>query len=260
MRPEEKEASKKYNLIAEHYYNWRTKLHPEGWMYNEHLEMPATFSLLGDIKRKKILDIGCGAGIYARLLTNKGAIVKGFDISDEMLKIAKQDNPKLDLRKGSFYDIPFKEKFDIAIAPLVVNYAKDWNKIFVQVSNLLKPNGIFIFSIGNPITETAEKLKIKGKRIKYRGLSARVLYDYFTERKIYGIWRNILHKKQARNMRMPTYHKTYETIIETVIKNGFEIVGYKDCFPTKKSKGLFPEEYKFLSKIPYFCVWKVKKK
>lgn len=259
MKLEEKEAKEKYDKVAEHYHNWRTKINPKGWMFNEHLEMPSTLSMLGNIKGKKILDIGCGAGIYSKIMHKKGALVKGFDLSDEMLRIAKLENPDLDLRKGSFYKIPFKEQFDIAIAPLVIDYAKDWNKVFSQVNSRLKRDGEFIFSIGNPITETAEKLIINGKRMKYKGISARVLYDYFKERKIYGTWKNILHKKQVINIKMPTYHKTYETIIGIILKNGFQIVNYKDCFPTKKSKKLFPEEYKFLSKVPYFCVWKVKK-
>ncbi|MBP7708079.1 class I SAM-dependent methyltransferase [Candidatus Pacearchaeota archaeon] len=260
MKPDEQEAMKNYDLVAEHYNNWRTKMHPQGWIFNEHLEMPATFELLGNIKNKKVLDIGCGGGIYAKQMTQKGAIVKGFDISEEMLAIAKINNPNLDLRKGSFYKIPFKEKFDVAIAPLVIDYAKDWDKVFKEINSKLNKGGEFIFSVGNPVTEISEKLERKGKRIKYKGIPARVLYDYFTERKIYGTWKNILHKKEVTHVRMPTYHRTYESIIKIIIKNGFEIVDYKDCFPTKESKKLFPEKYKFLSKVPYFCVWKVKKK
>jgi len=141
MKPDEKEAARKYNVIGEHYHNWRTKIHPEGWVYNEYLEMPATFELLGNIKGKKVLDIGCGAGIYAKHMTKKGAKVKGFDISDEMLRLAKQDNPKLDLRKGSCYKIPFKEKFDIAIAPLVLDYISDLGKALRQVKKVLKKGG-----------------------------------------------------------------------------------------------------------------------
>jgi len=260
MKTDEKEANEKYNQVAEHYHSWRTKVHPNGWMFNEHLEMPATFELLGDIKGKTILDIGCGGGIYAKKMTELGAEVKGFDLSEEMLVIAKKSNPKLDLRKGSFYKIPFKEKFDIAIAPLVIDYAKEWDLVFKQVNNHLVPRGYFIFSVGNPVTETAEKLEIDGERYKYRGISARVLYDYFTERKIYGVWKNIKKAKKALNIRMPTYHHTYESIIKIILRNGFEIVDYKDCYPTKESKKLFPEQYNFLSKVPYFCVWKVRKK
>lgn len=260
MKPEEKEAKSKYDIIAEHYHNWRTKLNPSGWMYNEHLEMPATLKLIGNVKDKKILDFGCGTGIYTKILKNKGAQIKGFDISSRMLKIANDYVKDVEFKQGTGNKIPFDEKFDVVIASLVLDYFEDWDKPLKEINRVLKNNGYFIFSIGNPISEVSEKYKIKGKRVKYKGISARVLGDYFKERKIYGTWKNILHKKEVMSIRMPTYHKTYETIIKTIINNGFEIVDYIDCFPTKQSKKLFPDEYRFLSKIPYFCVWKIKKK
>ena len=251
MKRDEKEAKKKYDVVAEHYHNWRTKIHPEGWIYNEYLEMPATFEVLGNIKGKKVLDIGCGAGIYVKEMTRKGAIVKGFDISDEMLRIAKQDNPKLDLRRSSFYKIPFKEKFDVVIAPLVLDYAKDLGKVLKQIKKVLKKKGYFVFSLRNPVVEVTKKVDWKKK------ILVREFDRYFNERKIYGTWKNILHKKKVKNIKMPTHHKTYETIIKTIIKEGFEIIDYKDCFPLKKAQKLWPKEYEFLSNIPYFCVWKV---
>jgi len=251
MKKEEKEVEKKYDFLAELYHNLRTKKFPGGWFYNEMLEMPAALELLGKVKDKKILDFGCGTGIYAKLLTKKGAKVKGFDISKEMIKIAKEENPKLDLKIGSGYKIPFKEKFDIVIATLVIDYFKDWNAVFREVKKVLKNNGFFIFSIGNQVSECIEKVIHNGEKLRVLGKK-----DYFNEKKIYGIW-NVDGKKKIR---MPTHHKTYETIIKTIVKNGFEIVDYKDCFPLKKSKKLFPKDYAIYSKIPYFCVWKIKKK
>jgi len=253
MKPEEKEAIKKYSIVAENYHYFRTKKYPGGWMYNEMLEMPATFELLGNLKAKKILDLGCGAGIYARLMTKKGAKVKGVDISPEMLAIAKKENPKLDLRLASIYKIPFKEKFDIVVAPLVLDYIVDWDKAFKQINKVLKKGGYFIFSAGNPVSEITKKTSKSKPWI-------REFEDYFKERKVYGVWKNILYKKEVKDVKMPSYHKTYETIIKTIIKNGFEIVDYKDCYPLKKAKKLFPKEYTFLIKVPYFCVWKVRKK
>ena len=253
MKPEEKEAKRKYKIVAEHYHNFRTKMYPGGWMYNEMLEMPGTFELLGNVKGKKVLDFGCGAGIYARILTEKGAKVKGFDLSEEMLKIAKRENPKLDLRLGSGYNIPFKEKFDVVIAPLVLDYFNDWDKTFREVNRVLKKKGIFVFTIGNPVSE----ITVKADKNK---LWVREFQDYFKERKVYGTWYDIVYKGQVRDVKMPSYHKTYETVIKTIIRNGFEIIDYKDCFPLKKAKKIFPKHYQFLSKVPYFCVWKVKKK
>jgi ubiquinone/menaquinone biosynthesis C-methylase UbiE len=170
-----------------------------------------------------------------------------------MLNIARRENPSLDLRAGSFSKIPFNEKFDIAIAPLVIDHVKDWNKGFKEVKRVLKKGGYFIFSIGNPVFEVTIKTDKKKKFV-------REFRDYFNEFKDYGVWGNILYKKEVRNVKMPSYHRTYEKIIKIILENGFEIVGYKDCRPLLKSKKLFPKEYSFLSKVPYFCVWKVKKK
>ncbi len=253
MKKEEKEAKSKYDIIAEHYHNFRTKEHPEGWFYNEMLEMPATLELLGNVKGRKVLDFGCGTGIYTKILKKKGAKIKGFDISSGMLKIAKEWVPEVEFKKSSGYNIPFKEKFDVVVASLVLDYAKDWNKVFKQVKKLLKKGGIFVFSGGNPVSEITKKVN-KNKPL------IREFQDYFKERKVYGRWKNILHKDEVKDVMMPSYHKTYETIIRTIIRNGFEIIDYKDCFPLKKSKKLWPKEYAFVSKVPYFCVWKVRKK
>lgn len=242
---EEREVIKKYNFMAKEYHDYRTKLTPAGGFFNEMLEVPATLSLLGNVKGEKILDFGCGTGIYAKLLAKKGAIVKGFDISPEMIKIANQENPKLELKVGSAYNIPFKEKFDIVLASLVVHYLGDWNKMFSEVRRVLKPRGIFLFSTGNPVAEFSEKINVKNKRI-------RALGDYFKEGKKYAIWQS--------KLKVFSYHRTYETLINSILKNNFEIIGYKDAFPIKKAKKFFPEDYKVYSKIPFFTVWRLRLK
>ncbi len=243
MKTEEKEIIEKYGIVAEEYHE--TRVAGEGF-YNEYLEMPATLNMLGEIKGKKILDFGCGTGIYLKLLTDKGAIVKGFDISPKMLEIAKRENPKLDLRLGSGNKIPFNEKFDIVVAPLVLGYLENWDLVFSQIKRFLSKNGFFVFSIRNPVIESFGKLKEKQGEIF--DLKMR---NYFKEDKFYTKWKKI---------EMPSYHKTYETIIKTILRNNFEIVDYVDCFPLEKAKKLFLRDYNKFSKIPYFCVWKIKLK
>ncbi len=251
MKPEEKEAAKKYDFLAESYPHLRTKKNRYGWFYNEWLEMPAMLYLMGNVKGKKILDFGCGSGIYAKFLTKKGAKVKGFDISKSMLVIAKRENPNLDLRLGSGYKFPFKEKFDIVQGSLVLDYLKDWDKVFKEVKRVLKNKGIFVFSIGNPVSEVAKKVFFKGKKLRVLGIN-----NYFNEKVLYANW----NFEDLPKVKMPYHHKTYETIINTIFKNGFEVTGYKDTSPSRVSKKYFPKEYKICAKIPYFCVWKVRKK
>ncbi len=247
---EERTAKNVYNNIAESYHNHRTKLYPKGWFFNEFLEMPTTLELLGNVKGKKILDFGCGSGIYAKLLTKKGAKVSGFDISEKMLAIARKENPKLDLRYGSGYNIPFKGRFDIVLASLTIHYLKDWDKVFQEVRRVLKKGGFFVFSTGNSVSEIMEKIVLNGK--EYRVLGTK---NYFKKYKIYASW-----KMNNKEVQVSAYHRPYEEIIRTIIKNGFEIADYKDAFPSKKGKKLFPDDYKTYSRRPFFCVWKVMKK
>jgi len=85
-------------------------------------------------------------------------------------------------------------------------------------------------------------------------------YKYFRIKKGHDITKIYNKWKKDLEVRMPTYHKTYQTIIKTIIKNGFEIIDYKDCFPSKQSKKLFPKEYEDCSKIPFFLCLESEKK
>lgn len=249
---EEIEARRMYDNSAGFYHDYRTKVNPRGWFFNELLEMPTSLDLLGEVKNKKILDYGCGSGIYAKILKRKGANVKGFDISKEMLKIAKKNNPDIEFKQGSGYNIPFKSKFDIIIAPLVVHYMKNWDRMFKEMKRVLNNKGIVIFSTGNPVYEVNKTLAIKSKKYKVLGINS-----YFKESLNYNIWVNPYNHKKIK---APFYHKTYETIIKTILRNGFEIIDYKDCFPLKKAKRLFPKEFSKYSKMPIFMVFKLRKK
>jgi len=246
---EEKEAIALYDMIAEEYHEHRTKTNPQGWFFNEFLEMPTTLKILGNVKGKKILDFGCGSGIYAKLLTQKGAIVKGFDISESMLSIARKLNPHLELKRGSGYHIPFTEKFDIVLCSLTLHYMKNLSKVFSEVKRVLKKQGIFIFSIDNPVTKSSKSIIHQGKKYKALGIES-----YFKDRVRYYEWPSI--KGTAK---IPVYLKTYGSLIKSIVKNGFKIIDYEDAFPSPKAKKLFPKEYELYSKMPYFCVWKLQK-
>ncbi len=54
------------------------------------LEKPSYLGLFGDIQNLKILDLACGDGFYTRMIKEMGAEITGIDISEEMIKLAKQ--------------------------------------------------------------------------------------------------------------------------------------------------------------------------
>src|SRR5215469_2169403 len=53
------------------------------------LHFPAVNAVLGEVKGKRILDVGCGDGLFPRLLAHRGASVVGFDRAPEKIAEAQ---------------------------------------------------------------------------------------------------------------------------------------------------------------------------
>ncbi|MBI2630469.1 class I SAM-dependent methyltransferase [Candidatus Pacearchaeota archaeon] len=245
----EKEIMKGYNILAEEYYQSRKDKKGTSYFYNQLLEMPTTLKLLGNIRGKKVLDLGCGPGIYAKVLSEKGASVKGIDISEKSIEIAKKEAPHAEFIIGDAEKLPYKNfEFDIVLSPLMLGHLKSWNKVLSEIYRVLKKGGLFIFSYHNPVTE---------KNIKHNWFFKRFreLNGYFEEERIIKIW-----EKENKNFEMIHYHKTYSTIIKLLVAHRFEIIDYEDCKPLLESKESYPKDYKKTINYPTFCVWKVKKK
>lgn len=233
-----------YNKAAKEYHNLRTKKNTTGWFYNELLEMPTTLKLLGNIEGKKILDLGCGPGLYTKELIKRGAKVKAMDISEEEIKIAQKENPEIEFKVGDSENLPYNDKeFDIVLATLVLEHIEDWTNSLREIKRVLNKGGIFIFSTGNPVTNCI--------RVKENN-QAEIKRNYFDEIKTKSHWWD--------GVDMIWYQKTYGTIIKILIKAGFELLDYEDSKPNKESEKLFPEDYIKADKLPYFCTWKWKLK
>lgn len=89
------------------------------------------FSLLGDIKGKRLLDVGCGSGPYVAEALRKGAAhVTGLDPAPRMLELTRERVERMgklaqvDLIEGYFPDTLPKETFDHAIVMGVLDYVE----------------------------------------------------------------------------------------------------------------------------------------
>ena len=240
MNKDEKATKRLYKNIADFYHNYRTA---NTSFFNEKIEMPAMINVLGNLKNKKILDWGCGSGLYIKKIKSKCKQIKGFDISPEMVEIAKKLNPKIEIKVGSGTKIPFREKFDIVYASLSIHYLKDLNPVFKELKRVVKPNGYFVFSTGNILRKAAKSIKINGK--KYRVLGLR---DYFNLKKTKEIIEVNGKKRIFFN-----YVIKPKQVIQMANKYGFEIVDYEDCKPIPSGKKLDPEHYKIYTKSKCFC-------
>lgn len=136
--------------------------------------------LVGKIKGKKILDVGCGRGEFVRLCATKGALAFGIDYSAAAIKMARQmikTSPVKNRRMMSFKrmeakKIDYKDNFfDLVTMIDLVEHLYDWEleKVFDEAWRVLKPGGRLIVhtSPNKILIQPARALaKIFGKKLK----------------------------------------------------------------------------------------------
>jgi len=72
-----------------------------------------------------VLEIGCGTGIDLRLFP-ESMEVKGVDLNDNALAIAKEKLPSLDFKKSSIEALPFEDSsIDFVFTHQLLNYLED---------------------------------------------------------------------------------------------------------------------------------------
>ncbi len=119
--------------------------------HNAYYERPATLSLMPEVKGKRVLDAGCGPGVYSEWLIERGAKIVAIDASPKMVELAKlrlgstMDVRQADLSKPlNFLD---SSSFDVVLCPLVLEYIEDWHSVFAEFYRDLRPQGHIIFSV-----------------------------------------------------------------------------------------------------------------
>lgn len=102
--------------------------------------------------KKKILDIGCGAGTLCFYIASKGNSVTGIDISKKAINACEMSAKNLSLAsKTSFKVLTFpqempKGKFDVVILTEVLEHLEEDKLALRKIYNLLSKNGIAIIS------------------------------------------------------------------------------------------------------------------
>jgi ubiquinone/menaquinone biosynthesis C-methylase UbiE len=115
----------------------------------------ADAGLLGDVGGRNVLEVGCGAAQCSRWLAAHGARVVGVDLSGAMLAAAvgrtRPGGPPL--VQADARALPFATaSFDVACAAYgAVPFVADPEKIMSEVARVLRPGGVWAFSVTHPI-------------------------------------------------------------------------------------------------------------
>ena len=112
-------------------------------------EWPWLEGLIGKLKPRSLLDLGCGNGYLAEALSPRVPELYAAEPSVPLFEIARQRlgggaRPPVNLYNAAAEDLPFASGFfDVVVSLLSFRYM-DWDKALGEIHRVLRPGGTFI--------------------------------------------------------------------------------------------------------------------
>ena len=237
----------------ETFFEGYKKLREQSDSANELIEKPQFFNLVGDVRDKTILNLGCGAGEHDRKLIELGAkSVLGIDLSEKMINEAKKlsNSSNLSYQVMSMTDIDkIDQKFDLVVSSLAIHYIEDYDELCKKVYNLLNDGGRFIFSNGHPMGSAVILNNYEENFVILDDKKYFLLSDYNNEGKRISHW---------FVDGVETYHRTISHLINGLIEAGFIIERVEESYASDEAIKIKPKliEQKDHSYYIYFKVRK----
>jgi SAM-dependent methyltransferase len=222
-----------YDMLADS-YSARAPTKP----HNAYYERPATLSLLGDVGGKRVLDAGCGPGVYAEELVGRGAEVVGFDASGRMVELARERlRGRAEISLANLEE-PLAwledESFDLVVSALAMDYVEDWGAPLSEFRRVLKPGGKLVFSVEHPTFRFVEQV-YEGEGSYFETVLGGMEWSGFGKR----VW-------------MPSYRRPLGAMVDAILGCGFVFAGMLEPRPDERFRAADPEEYERLCRMPGF--------
>lgn len=232
-------STPKYDQAAEFYIQFADRLMADPQSFWHPLRKFWVALLVDRLNGRVVLDIACAEGHFTRLLGDLGPVeVIGVDISPAMLQAAAErtTDPRLRFQLddaqvlGSVPDA----SIDVTVSNLALMDIPDHRAVFHAVRRVLKPGGLFIFSLLHPCFESpfhepdAPKFLLddQGERTAYR------IQAYSTE----GHWQSGGNGVRGR---VGAHHRTVSTLVNDLFSAGFALRGLHE--PVTGAAGLHAE-------------------
>lgn len=216
---------------------------------NAVIETPIVRAMIGEVKGKDCLDIGCGYGAMAKYLQEQGAATSlGIDPSAKMIAAAKEKvvHPGFRFDLGQVEDLAIdNDRYDLVISRLVFHYVADITPAFKKIFEGLRSNGIFVFSVEHPVmTALMDKAAAGSKKEGWK------VGAYFKEGPRAHQWMGAAVTK---------YHKTIEAYFAALRQSGFLVQDLQEGRP-QEQHFTNESEYTRRLELPRYLIFKAVKR
>lgn len=220
------------------------------------------YKLLGSVREKMIVELGCGGGQNSIALAKQGANVIGIDYSSTQIQNAKSNAKKHSVSVDFFeFDLNKKipiesDKIDIIISSFLIEYIRDIKSFTKEINRILKTGGICVICDLHPFLSPHDIINIHQS---FRFSET----DYFSETRINFDWRfedGSKYEFERFHRPLGAYLSSFkdanlslESIIEPRVFDDIE----KNATPYYDE--YIMSQYKFWKRQPYSIIFKLKK-
>ena len=201
--------------------------------FRDELNNPGMLRLIGNIRRKSVLDVACGEGYNTRQLAGKGAMVTGIDLSEKLIEHARWCEEKnrlgIDYHVMDSADLSWfpAKHFDLVTCFMALMDIENYDDALGEVARVLKDNGRFVFSITHPCFEyciDSEKIEEKMR--------------YFVARRERVPWEM---ERLLKPFKTTSFHRTLTDYSNRFHKHGFLVKKLLEPKPTKRETAKFQQ-------------------
>ena len=195
-----------------------------------------------DLSGQKVLCLASGGGQQSIAFALLGATVTVVDFSAEQLKkdklVAEKYGQPIRCIKTDMQDLSMlvDNEFDIVYQPYSINYIPSVEKVFDEITRVLKPNGIYQLMFHNPFVHGSWKDGCWGSEWQqaelWQGKGYPIWQPYqdgYPIKTTDPNWNFTNNQNQAIKLESPQeYRHTLSTILNGLISRGFGILSLKE--------------------------------
>jgi 2-polyprenyl-3-methyl-5-hydroxy-6-metoxy-1,4-benzoquinol methylase len=221
---------------------WDEKM-GEGNDFVNILQWPAIIRLLDPRPGQKILDIATGNGLTARRLAALGAEVCASDFSTELIHIAQTKPNPSNLITYKVVDVTDEQvllalgvaSFDSALCNMALFDIADIEPLFRTLPKLLKPGGIFVFTLTHPAFNNASCVHVVEERDNQGEIE--IVYSVKLSRYINPFQSRGLAIRGQPNPQI-YFDRPLQYYFNLSFQNGFVLDGFEErTFPSEQPQG-----------------------
>jgi SAM-dependent methyltransferase len=202
--------------------------------------------LLGNVRGKRILELGCGAARWSKGLARRGGRPVGLDSSAEQLKAAVsvlgREHRKVPLLRANAELLPFKDgSFDLAFCDFGALTFADPTRAVPEASRVLRKGGRLVFAQASP-------LRFLFEDVARERLSPKLQRGYFEL--------DWLHFPDTSERTF-----TYAGWVQLFRESGFVVEDLLETHPGPKDRSSYldQEGERWARRWPIECLWSLRK-